>query len=310
MKDISIALGGGGFKGIAHIGVLRALEKAGYRIKAIAGTSIGGMIGSVYAAGYDTYQLENLVKNLDQSKLFSRAHGDGPSIMGLKGVSDILLKTLGDVHFEDLKIPFACTSVDIETGQEYSMNAGRVSDAVLATIAIPGIFPPKVINGISLVDGATLDPVPVLLARWLAPTLPLVAVCLHPIPQDWQTLISPSLPITANLPSIVIEQFSRLRIARAVNVFTKSIDITSRMLAEIRMQIEQPDVILRPDVFRFSLLEIVDPCDLILAGETVVEHSLKILEKSSAFPNNILRRLKPKNRPGDILQTLELKEQV
>lgn len=310
MKEISIALGGGGYKGVAHIGVLRALEKAGYRIKAIAGTSIGGLIGAVYAAGYDTYQIENLVKNLDQSKLFSRAHGDGPSIMGLKGVSDILLETLGDVHFKDLKIPFACTSVDIDTGQEYSMNAGRVSDAVLATIAIPGIFPPKVINGKSLVDGATLDPVPVLLARWLSPAVPLVAVCLHPVPQEWQALSSPSLPMASNIPGIVIEQFSRLRIAQAFTVFTKSIDITSRMLAEIRMQTEEPDVILRPDVDRFGLLEVVEPGELILAGETVVENSLARIEKTSSFPNTILRRLKPKNRPGDIIQTQQLKEQV
>jgi len=310
MKDISIALGGGGFKGVAHIGVLRALEKAGYRIKAIAGTSIGGLIGAVYAAGYDTYQLEDLVKNLDQSKLFSRTHGDGPSIMGLKGISDILLETLGEIHFKDLKIPFACTSVDIDKGQEYNMNAGRVSDAVLATIAIPGIFPPKVINDISLVDGAILDPVPVLLARWLSPTLPLVAVCLYPLPQDRQTLSSHSLPMTPNLPNIVIEQFSRLRIAQAFTIFTKSLDITSWMLAETRMQIEQPDVILRPDVFCFGLLEFVDPSDLIRAGETVVVNSLAKLEKSFTFPNNLLRRIKPKKRPGNIIQTQVLKEQV
>jgi len=308
MKDISVALGGGGFKGVAHIGVLRSLEKAGYRIRSISGTSIGGLIGAVYAAGFNTIDLEMMVNNLNHSNLFNRAHGDGPSIMGLQGISDILVKTLGDLTFDKLVIPFACTSVDIDTGKEYILNSGRVADAVLATIAIPGVFPPKVMNGITLVDGATVDPVPVLLARWLMPNLPVVAVCLQPLPDEWQTMASPPLPISPYLPGVVVEQFSRMRIAQAFNIFTKSIDITSRMLAEARMKIEQPDVILRPDVSRFALLEIVDPQELILAGENVVVNTVQELDNACRFTSSFFRRLKPKNRPGELLNIIAQKE--
>ena len=201
-SEIALALGGGGVRGISHIGVLRTLEENNIHVKAIAGTSIGGLIGGLYAAGISTSQLQKAAGLMRQRRLFRRGPSDGPAFLGLKGVEKVLETTLGDLRFKDLSIPFACTSVDLLAGQEIILTQGKVKDAIRATIAFPGVFPPKTINGLTLIDGGVLDPVPVALARWLCPTLPIIAVCLSPEPKEWAELPSPGIPNTIPIPEI------------------------------------------------------------------------------------------------------------
>src|SRR5271157_1500342 len=105
--DISLALGAGGAKGNSHIGVLRQLEKHGFRIRAIAGTSFGGVVGAVYAAGYSVDELEEIFARADQRRLYGFRLQDNASLYGLAGIEQWLIETLGDRTFADLKIPFA-----------------------------------------------------------------------------------------------------------------------------------------------------------------------------------------------------------
>jgi hypothetical protein len=102
MMEISLALGGGGIKGIAHIGAIRKLENEGFVIKAIAGTSIGGLIGSVYAAGYSADDIENIILGFDQTKMFSHGLIDSPSLFGLQGISQALTHILHNKTFDEL----------------------------------------------------------------------------------------------------------------------------------------------------------------------------------------------------------------
>ncbi|NMB88796.1 MAG: patatin-like phospholipase family protein [Chloroflexi bacterium] len=303
MIEVALALGGGGIKGLAHIGVIRCLEKEGFKIKAIAGTSAGGLIGAAYATGVPLSELEDLVIHVNQAHLFTRSITDGPGLMGLQGLTTILAEFLGQRHFSDLAIPFACTAVDIHTAQEIILNQGYVLDALLATIAMPGVFPPKELYGMSLVDGGVLDPVPVALARWLAPGLPVVAVCLSPKPEGWVNLSPIRIPAKPpiHIPIAVLEQFSRLRIAQAFNIFIKSMDITSRMLAETRMQIEKPDVIIRPEVEKFGVLDEVNASELVNIGEQSVAAALSALANTHSVPNRILRRFRRASLPGKTL---------
>ena len=118
MKRITVALGGGGMKGFAHIGVLRQLEKEGYEVAAIAGTSVGGIIGALFACGYSTTDIENFSKSLKFPNIFNREPDDAPSLMGLQGLYKLLAEKLGDKTFQDIKIPFAVTAVDTKSGQE------------------------------------------------------------------------------------------------------------------------------------------------------------------------------------------------
>jgi NTE family protein len=298
MTDIALALGGGGIKGIAHIGVIRTLEQAGFTIKAVAGTSAGGLIGSIYSAGKSVDEIEDIILHVNQSRLFYRTPDDGPSVMGLGGIIQVLSEHIGNITFSDLKIPFACTAVDTITMQEYILDNGRVIDAVMATIAVPGVFPPKEMNSVVLVDGGVLDPVPVALARWLAPSLPVVAVCLSPAPEGWAHLSEFSMPVSNPFAQPILNQITKTRVAKAFQIFVRSMDITSHMLAELRLQTDKPEVIIRPNVSRFGMLDNVNPKELIDEGVIATEDALDDIQKVMGWTNQITRRFRKVQQPG------------
>ena|SRR5271157_959535 len=302
MADLALALGGGGMKGIAHIGVIRLLESYGFNIRAIAGTSVGGLIGAVYAAGYKTSEIENIINGIEWNHFFKRDRHDGPSLLGLQGITETLINILGDRQFSDLVIPFACTAVDLHCDQEIILSHGTVVDAMQATIAVPGIFPPKQIGESLLIDGGVLDPVPVALARWLAPTLPIVAVCLSPVPEGWSYLPSFHVPSSSPIPAPIIEQFAHLRIGQAFQIYLRSMDVTSRMLAELRLQVDHPDVLIRPDVYRYGLLDEANPEELIQAGVKATIKSLPEIMKALSWSNQISRRFRRSVIPGKIIK--------
>lgn len=308
MADISLALGGGGVKGIAHLGVLERLEQEGFHIKAIAGTSAGGIVGAVFAAGYRTADVFDVLSNINQRKFFSRLPNDGPSLLGLAGLIDLLSSYLGDKTFKDLAIPFAVTAVDAESKQEFILRQGHVKDAVLATIAIPGVFPPRRFGSANLVDGGILDPVPVAVARWLAPKLPVVAVCLSPTPEKWSELTTISPPINIPIPGMLWDQIARTRISQALKFIIESIEITTHMIAETRLQIEKPEIIIRPAVHHIGILDQVIPQELIQAGAVAAEEALPKIHEALGWRQKITRRFHDAEPPGKVLSDQEENE--
>jgi NTE family protein len=180
--DISLALGGGGAKGIAHIGVLERLEQHGFRVRAVAGTSAGGIIAAIYAAGFSPAQIIERFTRVDQSSLFGRQADDWPAILGVAGLNRVLHEMLDDCTFAELKIPCALTAVNLDTEEEVVLSKGRVVDAVLATIALPGVFLLNSGKGVTWWIWPA-DPVPVLPARRLAKNLLAAAVVLSRIPR-------------------------------------------------------------------------------------------------------------------------------
>jgi NTE family protein len=211
---------------------------------------------------------------------------------------------LGDSSFDDLEIPFACTAVDLKTDHEVIISSGKLIDAVLGTIAIPGIFPPRSIGNALLVDGGILDPVPVTLARWLAPTLPVIAVVLTPTMEGWTHMPSPSIEDVAPLPQQILDTFSKLKIAQAMNIFTHSIDIISRMLTELRLQIDKPEVIIRPKVDQYSILAKVDTEEIIKLGEQAADDAIEEIYRALDWPQAISRRFRKITPPAKTLNTL------
>lgn len=302
MPEISLALGGGGIKGIAHIGVLNVLERTGIKVRAVAGTSAGGIIGAAFSSGLGSDRIKEIILKMDQKSLFQRGKNEGPAILGLAGLTNLLTEVLGDRLISDLKIPFACTAVDLDAGQEIILTQGRVVDAILATIAVPGVFPPKLWNGHTLVDGGVLDPVPIALARWLAPKLPVVAVFLSPPPENWRELAPIELPINAPIPQPILERISRLRISQAIRIFGESYDISTRMLGELRVQMDHPDVLIRPDVKEFGIVDQVNPEILIQRGISAAERAVPDIMKSCSWKNRIPRYFLHVSPPGKILE--------
>lgn len=285
--DISVALGGGGAKGNSHIGVLRRLEKEGYQIRAIAGTSFGGIVAILYASGYTPAQIEDLFLKVDQTKLYGRRPNEGPSLLGLAGVSHWLDEVLGDRAFADLKIPCAVTAVDLNCGCEVILSEGSVKDAILSTIALPGIFPTFETNGWRLVDGGVLDPVPVSVARTLAPNLPVVAVVLTaPIGEPARPW---GVPMPSIVPRVIADRINRLNVTQAMDVFMRSIDIGNRAMAEYRLAVDKPEVLVRPAVSHIELLDRVDPREVARLGEDALEAVLPDLQRAVSWPARLGR---------------------
>lgn len=286
--DITLALGGGGVKGYAHIGVLKMLERAGFHIKAIAGTSAGGMVGAIYAAGYSPDDIESYLAALDLSRLYRRSHGDGPSILGLSGASQELTKLLGGKTFAETRIPFACTAVDLDLGMPLVLDQGSLFDAVMATIAVPGIFPPKLWNGRLLVDGGVLDPVPVSLARKLAPNLPVVAVALSPPLRNWANQ-KHAPRLLSTLP--LLNRLNQIRLAQSFNIFLRSIDIAGCYLTDLRLNIDQPEVVIRPQVGPIGFLDKIDALEVIEEGEKAAAAVIPKLKSLNGWRYRLSNRL-------------------
>jgi NTE family protein len=172
----TLVLSGGGLKGLAHIGVLKALEDRGMRPSLIVGSSMGSMVAGAWAAGMPLDEMETRALAVRRRDVFRVAHVD----MALKRMHapalyrrepfDALLQTLvGDRTFHDLHYPLLVNTVDLLTGQQVSWGlpgrrTARVADAIFASCALPGVFPPREIQGHYYVDGAVVENLPVRVA--------------------------------------------------------------------------------------------------------------------------------------------------
>jgi NTE family protein len=297
--DIVLALGGGGVKGHAHIGVLRVLEREGFRVRAIAGTSAGGLWGCFFAAGYSPAIIEEEMSRLNPETLYHRTPGDGPAMLGLAGIHELLNEKLGEITFSELRIPFAVTAVDLERAEQIILSEGRVVDAILATIAVPGIFPPRQLGGKILVDGGVLDPVPVEVARALMPGFPVVAVVLSPELNAWY---GPGSPRLLNALPFLSNYLGRLRIAQALNIFMRSVDIGGVALTEMRLRLERPDVVIRPVVPHIGLLDKVNPRDVAKLGEEAAEAALPQLRQAVSWRGRISRQISSLLQPNGYVE--------
>lgn len=162
-KQVTLVLGGGAARGLAHIGVIRVLEEEGFEISAISGTSMGALVGGIYAAGkLDRYA--DWVMSLTRKDVIQYLDISFRAKSGiLKG--DLIIEALrdfvGDVSIENLPIPFLAVATDLTARKEVWITKGNLFEAIRASISIPGIFTPQRIAGHCMVDGSLLNPVPV-----------------------------------------------------------------------------------------------------------------------------------------------------
>jgi len=279
-REVAVALGGGGARGLAHIGVLGELERAGYLIGALAGTSIGGVIASLYAAGRSPAEIAAWAEGTWGGGLF-RLHPSSGGLLGIDRIRRLLESALADMTFNDVRCPLALTAVDLESGSEIVLMEGRLVDAVLATIALPGIFPPRVHGATRLVDGGVIDPVPVRPVRSLHRG-PVVAVVLSSKPGS-----PPGPSALGIMPALGV--VSHLRVGQALLVFGRSIEIASRLLAELRLQLDRPEVVVRPQVGAIGILDTPKPGAVIEAGRVAMARELVTLQRWFGLGGTIRR---------------------
>ena len=162
-KKLGLALGGGGARGVVHVGFLKALEEEGISPYCISGTSMGAIVGGCYATGMSTDAVRDALLGLKALDIvdidalpFTRL-----SLLRSKKLQKLFLKYIGDATFEGLKIPFSCTAVDLYSGKLYVFKEGSLVKAVQASSCIPGIFRPVEHEDLLLIDGGILCRVPV-----------------------------------------------------------------------------------------------------------------------------------------------------
>lgn len=162
-KNVALVLSSGGAKGYAHIGVIAALQEAGYHITSVAGTSMGALVGGLYAAG-KLKEAYAWLKTIDNWEVFKLADFKNVSTTGLingEYIFDELYKLVGDVRIEDLPIPFCAVAADLDTGKEKVFTKGRLLDAIRASISIPVFFVPHKIRGKRYIDGGVVNGLPI-----------------------------------------------------------------------------------------------------------------------------------------------------
>ncbi|EDY37539.1 phospholipase, patatin family [Cyanobium sp. PCC 7001] len=179
MKQVGLALGSGGARGWAHIGVIRALQEEGIGISGIAGASIGALVGAMYCAG-ELDDLEDFVRDLRWRDLLTYFDMVFPTSGLLDGnrVYELLSEHMQAMRIEDAAIPFCCVATDLIRGKEVQLRSGCMVDAVRASISVPGIFTPFCDGDRFLGDGGIVNPVPVDVARDLGAEL-VIAVNLN-----------------------------------------------------------------------------------------------------------------------------------
>ncbi len=282
---IGLALSGGGARGIAHIGVLKAFEEYGIPIHYIAGTSMGAVVGSFYASGYDADSLETIFKTTDWFAIFSnkperpliplsRRLNQIPAIFQLgfdfwkielpeAALSDyrinrILIKYLSRAgfqagrNFDHLPIPFRAVATDLKTGQRVILSRGNLSRAVRASISIPLLFPPVELDDLVLVDGGLADNIPV----------------------DVVKQMGPDLVIAVDVTSPPLERTMYQDIIGIANQLTDLLS-SSRNMAYF----QSPDILIKPDLHKHNFADYSKIDSLIAWG---YEAAIKVVPQIKA----------------------------
>lgn len=176
-KGITLVLGGGGARGMAHIGVLEVLMENKIPIDAIVGTSAGALVGAFYSEG-KLDLLKKIVLNLNGWNVFKLLFSPDTRdvVLHLSKLDDLFSGFLGKTRIENMKIPFIAVSYDLKKDKMVIMNRGKLADAIRSSIALPGIFKPFTTKNSALVDGGVGDIVPVDVAQKKFPNTKIVAV--------------------------------------------------------------------------------------------------------------------------------------
>ncbi|UFU00923.1 patatin-like phospholipase family protein [Radiobacillus kanasensis] len=246
---IGLALGSGGAKGLSHIGVIKELEDHGISIDLIAGSSIGAVIGVLYAAGQKPAHLIQIASSLKRNLFVDFAISKMGIIQGERIKEFIQLLTFNQ-NLEDLKIPVGVVATELYTGRKKVFRKGFTADVVRASISIPGIFVPENMQGTYYIDGGVVDRVPVSVAREMGADIVIAVDC---------SAFSPN----SNVYSMY-------------DVMLQSIDI---MQEELVQHIpHKADIVLKPEVFRYHSRSFKDATQIIKEGREEAKAKLRDIQ--------------------------------
>ncbi len=309
-KKLGVALGSGAARGWAHIGVLNALEEEGLKVDYISGTSIGSVVGAVYSIG-DMEAFEKFTRGIDWKGIVSLIDVTfpGTGLIPGKRVFKMLSAYYKDLRIEDLPIPYCAVAADVRTGEEVRFTKGRVIDAVRASVAIPGILTPHKYKGRVLVDGGIVNPVPVNVVREMGADI-VIAVDLNKCKVE-EIAGSEALTESGDINKAElleqseddrenrifdvleekyrefsgsikdrIESFrSKDRIPNIMEIIDNTINIMQRSITENQFKIENPEIIIEPDLSDFKLFDFDRADEAIAEGYKLTKEQMDNIEK-------------------------------
>jgi len=257
---IALVLGAGASRGFAHIGVLKVLESNKIPIHIIVGTSAGSFVGSLYAYGYNAFQLQKMSFSIERGDIIDLTIPDNGFIKGEK-LEEYVNEKLNNTPIEKLRIPFYSVVTDIQNGQEVVFGKGNTGTAVRASCSIPGIFQPVKISDRIYIDGGVVSPVAVDAARRLG--------------ADFVIAVDISSDVESRPPEGTIE------------TILQSINIMYSKLSSI--QLSKADIVIRPKVGYIGSSDFSKRHEAVLEGEKATIEALPDI-------NNLIHRLQQEGR--------------
>ena len=261
-RKIGLALGGGGGKGAAHIGVLSTLEALRVPIDVLAGTSIGGIVAALYAVGYRPDEIESWFRQAVERRLFIRDQTN-TGLIGTVKLRVLFEEAFGKRTFADVETPVALVAVDVRQGCVVVLREGPLVEAVLATCAIPMLFPPVIRGEEILVDGGVLDNVPVEAARELGAER-VIAVDLGIVADEFTLSSTPQTGVAAWSPQYWLPRNQFALGERALSVMMAH-------MSEVALTRADPVVLLRPAVGPVQTLDFTRTTEGRVLGEQAAQ---------------------------------------
>jgi NTE family protein len=283
---IGLALSSGGAKGLCHIGVIQVLEEHGVEIDMIAGASMGAYVGAVWASGHNGLECERIAREVPEGRLgvFALIQPELPPRRGFlktDRVANRLRHSIGDPHFSDLKVPLRVVATYLDTLERVVFSTGEVVPAVEASIAIPGVCVPVVLDGETFVDGGIVDPLPVdvltesgidrIIAVNTIPTPERLRQCLL---ADRNTL--PAKEESSQIPGFLSRHLNYFASGNVLDTMFRSISGAQTRLAEAACC--DADVVLRPIACDGRWHDFANPGKYIALGRKVAEDQIEEIE--------------------------------
>lgn len=263
-KKVGLALGGGGAKGLAHIGVIKELERLGIEISFISGTSMGALIGGFYAITGDIQFLEDFFTSIKKDDIFPATHmmrkKDGEIFK--HSLLDRIESKIKGIDIKDTKIPFSAVATDVETGDEIILREGDIIQAIQASTALPFVFPPTRINGRVLMDGGFVNPVPADVVRSMG------AECVV------------AIDVSSKWINLEKESINPMKV---YSMLPHALSIVEYQLA--RNILKDADVVLNPPVLQYKWNDFEFGREIIQHGtKEIKEHLKEIYKKTGITP--------------------------
>jgi len=268
----ALVLGGGGSRGIAHIGVIDVLIENNIPIDTIVGTSMGAIIGCLFASGVQPHVIAEEMSALQGNTIFSMNIFSARARQ--RDIEKQLERQLKGMRFADLKIPVCVMAVDVVTGQEVAIDNGPLIPAILASAAVPAVFPPVHINGQQLADGGVIDSLATSQAHTLGADV-IIAVDVYPALNTDAPWVDPISAIMGfELPFNLFSGTDWTQTPGVMASMWRSFRVMAWHIHQERLKNYPPDVLLRPDVSNYGSLDFTDVEGPYLAGRIEAEKHL------------------------------------